>query len=140
MIQIFLFESNLILVEPRPTNAVISPSIVQNRSPAQMAPILQSTGGSAQLTPIVQANGGIADEPPPGLSSSQLNEWKRQQRLIKNREAATISRQRRKEYLASLEAKCHQLEEENSRLESENKNLKVENHRLLNEVKKISFF
>lgn len=78
----------------------------------------------------------LAEEPPQGLTPQQFNEWKRQQRLIKNREAATISRQRRKDYVANLEAKCRQLEEEKSRLESENGNLRNDNQRLLNEVKK----
>lgn len=59
-------------------------------------------------------------------SQREKNEVKRQRRLMKNRESAQASRQRRKHYVDELQRKVAQMAEENARIVSENSELKCE--------------
>lgn len=77
----------------------------------------------------------------PGLDQKQLSpeeerELKKQKRLIKNRESAQKSRQRRKAYIEELEAKVQVLTNHGDQLAQENKVLKEEMAYLINVLKK----
>ena len=60
----------------------------------------------------------------PNLKTEMMNKTKKQLRMIKNREAASISRNKKKEYLKHLEEKLSNLSNENIILKKENQNLK----------------
>ncbi|XP_050538634.1 cyclic AMP-dependent transcription factor ATF-6 alpha isoform X2 [Daktulosphaira vitifoliae] len=61
---------------------------------------------------------------PNTLNYNQLSAIKRHQRMIRNREAASLSRKKKKEYVASLEEKVNVLQKENLELKMENSALK----------------
>ena len=61
------------------------------------------------------------------LSGRDLKALKRQQRMIRNRESASLSRLRRKQHLESVEKR-------NTFLESENKQLQLANQNLLQKI------
>eukprot|EP01089_Gocevia_fonbrunei_P006425 TRINITY_DN1709_c0_g1_i1.p1 TRINITY_DN1709_c0_g1~~TRINITY_DN1709_c0_g1_i1.p1 ORF type:complete len:502 (-),score=156.51 TRINITY_DN1709_c0_g1_i1:26-1531(-) len=71
------------------------------------------------------------------LTSEEEKDIRRQRRLIKNRESASLSRQRRKNHLAELEANVNALTDENDVLKQEVKDLRSENSNLKEEVKKL---
>lgn len=78
--------------------------------------------------------------PPHLKTEEEIRTWKKQQRMIKNRESACLSRKRKKEYLSTIEAKLsiatqHSsvLSVENGRLRKESESLESEN-RLLREA------
>ena len=63
----------------------------------------------------------------PTVTSSgteDVRNLKRQQRMIKNRESACISRKKKKEYVTNLEDQIKALSTENTLLRNENENLK----------------
>lgn len=96
-------------------NVVTMPTMSQDR-PVPVA-----------ATPVVS----VTLRAPSSDDDSKMSQ--RQQRMIKNRESASLSRKKKKEYLLSLEARLKVALSENEALKSENGNLKKQLEGLLSE-------
>ncbi|GIY45619.1 cyclic AMP-dependent transcription factor ATF-6 alpha [Caerostris extrusa] len=77
-----------------------------------------------------------------GINKCQLIEacsaaLKRKERIIKNRESASLSRKRRREYVQKLEGALNQVTAENANLKEENNILKCKIIALQNEISKL---
>jgi len=84
--------------------------VVQLNSPTQIAYINTTVKNTAKVSS--------------NLKAEMMNKTKKQLRMIRNREAANISRKKKKEYLKHLEEKLSTLSNENIILKKENQNLK----------------
>ncbi|XP_076654260.1 bZIP_ATF6 domain-containing protein ATf6 isoform X2 [Halictus rubicundus] len=95
--------------------------VVKNDTPG-CRPILIKTEHSS-YTPIV-IKSETQDVNFTGRQENEIKALKRQQRMIKNRESACLSRKKKKEYVSSLEKQICKLQEENKHLKMENTSLK----------------
>lgn len=110
---------------PPPTNT--TPLVLYCNQPATtMGQILVKTEPQQGLLSTGFCSPFMAGLPtvPAHNNSEDMRNLKRQQRMIKNRESACISRKKKKEYVTLLEDQIKALSNENLVLRNENENLK----------------
>merc|ERR1719229_633698 len=81
---------------------------------------LQANGRPTVLQAVPAAAVAASNANP----DNDLKALKRQQRMIKNRESACLSRKKKKEYMSNLEEHIAKVERENARLKAENEELR----------------
>ncbi|XP_035767786.1 cyclic AMP-dependent transcription factor ATF-6 alpha [Neolamprologus brichardi] len=109
-------------IQPKPLITAVP--LAQAAAPMQAKTIIIQPLQTTVLPVVKPAPVNIKPAPPSKLSQ-------RQQRMIKNRESASLSRKKKKEYLLSLEARLKVALSENEVLKSENGNLKKQLEGLL---------
>ncbi|XP_078417678.1 cyclic AMP-dependent transcription factor ATF-6 alpha isoform X1 [Cetorhinus maximus] len=133
---------------------VPQPAVVQIQSQGLPAsqPVMNIAGGANCITTVPvrvltpanrsmingkapMAKTVIPTPPPAGISNKKpdVNAQRRQERMIKNRESACLSRRKKKEYLLNLEHRLKSALVENTKLKNENGSLQKQLQELMSE-------
>ncbi|KAK3884617.1 hypothetical protein Pcinc_011124 [Petrolisthes cinctipes] len=124
--------SNTRIVQVRATPPPTQPQVPTQppscpATPAATTTILTTQlGGQTTMVPSATPLTPLAPALAPGMKHANipdLKAFKRQQRMIKNRESASLSRKKKKEYLTALETNITELQNDNTRLQEENTRL-----------------
>lgn len=95
-------------------NVSTAPIVVQNETQRRQPIVIKK---EPQSCPSLVINGESSDLINfSGRQESEIKALKRQQRMIKNRESACLSRKKKKEYVTSLEKQISDLQDENKQL------------------------
>ncbi|XP_064117139.1 cyclic AMP-dependent transcription factor ATF-6 alpha-like isoform X2 [Macrobrachium nipponense] len=117
--------ARVVQLKPPPTpTRVTTSSAISNPIPSILTTQIGSastvlTNPSPATTPLTP----LAPALTPGMKQGNipdLKALKRQQRMIKNRESASLSRKKKKEYVTALETNISALKNENQKLKEEN--------------------
>lgn len=109
--------------QSKPTTTSVTIPVQQPVANSKVAIMKKPVTAAVTNIPATPAVKRVS-QPIPGRQDLEIKAIKRQQRMIKNRESACLSRKKKKEYVTSLENQISELQQENVQLKLENIALK----------------